>query len=77
MYHSNYECDLSSSGHIQIAQVPDRHEPDSSGEINFDHVFDVIKASTYDGWIGLEYKPKNKTEEGLGWMKKYQDLLLT
>ena len=58
-------------GHIQIAQVPDRHEPDSAGEINYDHIFDVIQSSGYDGWIGLEYKPKEGTENGLEWLKKY------
>ena len=53
--------------------MPDRHEPDSAGEINYDHIFDVIESSGYDGWIGLEYKPKDGTENGLGWMKKYSN----
>ena len=45
--------------------------PDSAGEINYDFIFDLIRESNYDGWIGLEYKPKQKTESGLEWMKKY------
>jgi hydroxypyruvate isomerase len=57
----------------EVAQVPDRHEPDSGGEINYDHVFGVIRDSGYQGWIGLEYKPEARTEDGLAWMNKYAD----
>jgi len=53
-------------GHLQIAGVPDRHEPDR-GEVNFDALFDVIDALGYDGFIGCEYKPRTGTVEGLGW----------
>jgi len=56
-------------GHIQIAQVPDRHEPDSDGEINYGYVWDLLQKANYDGFVGLEYFPKNGTCEGLGWMK--------
>ena len=58
-------------GHIQIAQVPDRHEPDSEGEINYPYVLKVIEESGYDGWIGLEYKAKNDTVRGLKWIEKF------
>ena len=44
-------------GHMQIAQVPERGEPDSPGEINYDYVFSVLEKAGYQGWIGLEYKP--------------------
>ncbi|XP_004523359.1 putative hydroxypyruvate isomerase [Ceratitis capitata] len=59
-------------GHIQIAQVPHRHEPDVSGELDFSYIFDVIKLSGYDDWIGCEYKPKTNTLDGLKWVQKYQ-----
>ncbi len=45
------------SGHIQIAQAPDRHGPDSDGEINYKYVFSLLEKFGYDGYIGLEYKP--------------------
>lgn len=59
-------------GHIQLAQVPDRHEPfPGTGEIDFTYVFDLLKNKGYKGSIGLEYKPKNGTENGLNWVEKY------
>jgi hydroxypyruvate isomerase len=57
-------------GHVQIAAVPLRHEPDT-GEVNFPLVFEAIDRLGYKGWIGCEYKPKTRTEDGLGWAKPY------
>jgi hydroxypyruvate isomerase len=57
-------------GHIQIAGVPDRNEPDI-GEINYPYLFDLIDSLGYDGWIGCEYRPKAGTSDGLGWIKSY------
>jgi hydroxypyruvate isomerase len=54
-------------GHIQIASIPDRHEPDQ-GEINITAFFNALKAQNWQGWIGAEYNPKNNTQQGLGWM---------
>ena len=56
-------------GHIQIAGVPDRHEPDS-GELNYDYLLDLIDALGFDGWIGCEYRPRAGTSEGLGWLRR-------
>ncbi|CAL1539937.1 unnamed protein product [Lymnaea stagnalis] len=56
-------------GHVQLAQVPDRGEPDDQGEINFPYVFKVLETLGYDGFIGLEYKPRGKTEDGLQWLR--------
>jgi 2-dehydrotetronate isomerase len=55
-------------GHIQIASVPARNEPDH-GELNYDYVLDVIDELGFDGWIGCEYRPKAGTSEGLSWLK--------
>lgn len=55
-------------GHIQIAAVPSRAEPDE-GEIAYGAVFREIERLGYDGWIGCEYKPRGDTDAGLGWMK--------
>ena len=57
-------------GHMQIADVPDRHEP-GTGEIDFPLLFDLIDRLGYRGWIGAEYLPAGKTEDGLAWVKKY------
>ena len=62
-------------GHLQIAGVPMRHEPDL-GEINHAYLFEVIDdvsaACGWQGWIGCEYRPArgavtNGTSDGLGW----------
>lgn len=52
--------------HVQIAGLPDRHEPDD-GEINYPWLFRLFDEVGYQGWIGCEYKPRGLTEEGLGW----------
>ena len=53
-------------GHIQIAAVPSRAEPDE-GELNYAAILDAIAASGYAGWVGCEYKPRGDTDAGLGW----------
>ena len=55
-------------GHIQIAGVPDRNEPDT-GEVNYGYLFRLLDQLGYAGWIGCEYRPAKGTVEGLGWMK--------
>jgi hydroxypyruvate isomerase len=62
--------DMAGIGHIQIAGVPERHEP-SLGEVNYPYLFDLIDTLGYDGWIGCEYRPRAGTSEGLGWIKPY------
>jgi 2-dehydrotetronate isomerase len=55
-------------GHLQIAGVPERQEPDI-GEINHPYLFALIDRLGWDGWIGCEYRPRGKTSGGLGWMR--------
>jgi 2-dehydrotetronate isomerase len=55
-------------GHVQIASVPTRAEPDE-GEIAYRAIFDTLDALGYEGWIGCEYKPRAGTDEGLVWTK--------
>ncbi|GAC1420405.1 MAG: hydroxypyruvate isomerase family protein [Burkholderiaceae bacterium] len=57
-------------GHIQIAGVPYRHEPDI-GEINYPYLFELIDQLGYQGWIGCEYRPKAATSAGLGWLRSW------
>lgn len=62
-------------GHIQIAGVPERHEPDV-GEINYPYLFQLLDSLGYEGWIGCEYKPArgtapHATRDGLGWLQTW------
>jgi 2-dehydrotetronate isomerase len=57
-------------GHLQCGAVPSRHEPDE-GEINFPAVFEAVDRLGYQGWIGAEYRPRGRTEDGLGWARPY------
>lgn len=57
-------------GHLQCAAVPSRHEPDE-GEVNYPAVFEVVDRIGYRGWIGAEYRPRGRTEDGLGWARPY------
>lgn len=56
-------------GHVQIAAVPSRAEPDE-GEINYRAVFDALERIGYAGVVGCEYLPRAGTMEGLVWRKK-------
>jgi 2-dehydrotetronate isomerase len=64
------ERDMAHIGHIQIAGVPGRHEPDSC-EINYPWLFTRIDELGYTGWIGCEYRPRANTSDGLGWIRPY------
>ncbi|PWG61411.1 2-oxo-tetronate isomerase [Sediminicurvatus halobius] len=57
-------------GHVQIAGVPGRHEPDADGEINWPWLFAELDRRGYAGWVGCEYKPRAGTSEGLGWFNR-------
>jgi len=63
-------ANLARIGHMQIADVPGRHEP-GTGEIDFPRLFDLVDRLGYQGWIGAEYVPAGKTEDGLAWARKY------
>jgi hydroxypyruvate isomerase len=54
-------------GHVQIASVPLRNEPDC-GEVDYRHIFHLLDECGYEGWVGCEYRPRGKTEDGLGWL---------
>lgn len=57
-------------GHMQLADVPGRHEP-GTGEINFAWLLGQIDRIGYAGWIGCEYNPLGDTLAGLKWAKPY------
>lgn len=55
-------------GHIQIAAVPSRAEPDE-GTLDYRAMFGNIESVGYRGWVGCEYRPRGTTDDGLAWMK--------
>ncbi len=56
--------------HFQVADNPGRHEP-GSGEINYGFLLPLIDMLGYEGWVGCEYNPAGRTEDGLGWTAPY------
>ncbi|THK39257.1 hydroxypyruvate isomerase family protein [Ensifer sp. MPMI2T] len=58
------------TGHIQIASVPSRHEPDGE-ELNYPYLFAEIDRIGYGGFVGCEYAPRGRTLDGLDWFKPY------
>lgn len=62
---------IAAIGHVQIAGVPGRNEPDADQEINFARVFAALDEAGYAGWVGCEYRPRNGTAAGLGWAHPY------
>ena len=58
-------------GHLQIASVPERHEP-SEGELNYPYLFALIDELGFDGHVGGEYRPRAGTSAGLGWFAPYR-----
>jgi hydroxypyruvate isomerase len=56
-------------GHIQIAGVPARNEPDT-GELSLPYILRLLEDLGYDGWIGCEYRPLTRTHEGLAWFRR-------
>jgi hydroxypyruvate isomerase len=57
-------------GHLQVAAVPSRAEPDE-GEVNYPAIFEMLDRSDYAGFVGCEYRPRRRTEDGLGWARRY------
>lgn len=65
---STLQKQLSRIAHVQLADNPGRNEP-GTGELNYRFLFKHLDAIGYDGWIGCEYKPAAKTEDGLDWIE--------
>lgn len=61
-------------GHVQIADVPGRHEP-GTGNIDFNGFFSALQSAGYEGWVGCEYKPLNGTLPGLARLADYASFL--
>jgi hydroxypyruvate isomerase len=53
-------------GHVQVASVPGRNEPDSE-ELNYAYLFQELDLLGYERFVGCEYRPRGKTMDGLDW----------
>ena len=62
--------DVAGIGHVQIAGVPARGEPDN-GELNYPYLFALLDELDYRGWIGCEYRPRGETSAGLDWIRPW------
>jgi len=61
---------IANVGHVQIAGVPERHEPDL-GEVNYPYLLALLDELGYEGWVGCEYRPRAATSAGLGWARAW------
>jgi hydroxypyruvate isomerase len=61
---------LPAIGHVQIAAVPSRHEP-NEGEVSYPAIFAALDRLGYAGFVSCEYNPRGRTEDGLGWMREW------
>ncbi len=57
-------------GHVQIASVPLRREPDE-GEVAYRAILDELVARGWDRFVGAEYNPRGDTRAGLGWARPW------
>jgi len=67
---TRFEKYLPVVGHVQIASVPARAEPDE-GEINYPAVLAAVDRLGYKGFVACEYRPRGRTEDGLAWARPY------
>jgi hydroxypyruvate isomerase len=67
---TRFEKHLPLVGHVQIAAVPSRAEPDE-GEINYPGIFAALDRLRWSGYVACEYRPRGRSEDGLVWAKPY------
>jgi hydroxypyruvate isomerase len=66
------KANLPRIAHVQIADNPGRNEP-GTGEIHYPFLFELLDREGYQGYVGCEYKPREKTDAGLAWARPYLD----
>ena len=57
-------------GHIQFADCPNRHEPDTA-QIPFGTIFSWLQQNGYSGYLGAEYRPQAHSSHSFTWKQKY------
>jgi hydroxypyruvate isomerase len=53
--------------HVQVADVPGRHEP-GTGTLDVRRHLGQLAAAGYAGWVGLEYQPSGASADSFGWL---------
>ncbi|MGK3958796.1 hydroxypyruvate isomerase family protein [Arthrobacter sp. R4] len=56
--------DIGLVGHVQVADVPDRHEP-GTGSIDWEAQLRMLRNLGYTGYWGMEYLPQTETIQSL------------
>ncbi|KAI6213240.1 putative hydroxypyruvate isomerase [Aphelenchoides besseyi] len=56
-------------GHIQVSQPPQRNEPSTEGEVNFDYFFNLLRKLKIDSYIGAEYF---ESTDNANWVRDYK-----
>jgi hydroxypyruvate isomerase len=56
-------------GHVQIADVPGRHQPGTGKQPIAAFLSDLDELG-YTGSVGLEYRPQDSTDESLAWLPR-------
>lgn len=67
----HFRAALADVGHVQIASLPDRSEPDT-GTLDYRRLLPEMQALGYAGAFGCEYRPRAGTDAGLGWMEPFR-----
>jgi hydroxypyruvate isomerase len=60
---------LESVGHVQLADVPGRHQP-GTGSLDIEGYLAKLAAAGYDGYVGLEYVPEGPSEQSFDWLAR-------
>lgn len=63
-------------GHVQIADVPDRHQP-GTGDLDLDAALSALDAGGYGGYVGLEYKPLGPSADSFDWLPRENRATMT
>lgn len=58
-------------GHVQIADVPGRHQP-GTGRLDFDDLLTRLESAGYRGYVGCEYKPAGPSGDSFAWLPREQ-----
>ncbi|MFB9913735.1 2-oxo-tetronate isomerase [Rhizobium paknamense] len=58
-------------GHVQIASIPSRNEPDGE-ELNYPFLLSELDRLGYQGFVGCEYNPRGSTTDGLHWFEPFK-----
>ena len=61
---NNITANIDKIAHFHAAGNPGRHEL-TIGELHYPSIFEAIQQTSYDGYVGLEYWPKNDPLAGL------------